>query len=256
MDTTFLYFVGAAGSGKSTLTYGFKLWMDQMGYDAATINLDPGVEKLPYSPDIDVREWFVLTDIMEDYGLGPNAGQIVAADLIALKAQEIKQLVEDINSDYFLIDTPGQMELFTFREASGVILKTLSEERSAIVFLYDPILSTTPSNLVSLIMLGSTTQFRFYIPTINVLSKSDMLNEEQLEMIVDWSKNPDILYDALIAETPSMKGQLNIELFRALEELGTYKGLIPISVETMTGMEDLYTMAQHVFMGGEDLSVD
>ena len=256
MEPIFLYMVGAAGSGKSTLTHGFKLWMDQMGYDAATINLDPGVESLPYTPDIDAREWFLLADVMENYGLGPNAAQIVAADLISLRAPEIKKLVEDINSDYFLIDTPGQMELFTFRDASSIIIKTLGEEQSAIVFLYDPMLSTTPSNFVSLVMLGSTTQFRFYTPTINVLSKADILDEKQLQKILEWSKNPDILYDALIAETPSMKGQLNIELFRALEELGTYKGLIPISVEAMTGMEDLYTIAQHVFMGGEDLSVD
>lgn len=252
----FLYFVGAAGSGKSSLTHGFKLWMDRMGYDAAAINLDPGVEHLPYSPDIDIREWFVLSDIMEEYGLGPNGAQIVAADMIALRTGEIKELVDEINSDYFLIDTPGQMELFTFRECSSIIIKALSEESSAIVFLYDPMLSTTPSNFASQIMLGSTTQFRFYIPSINVLSKVDMLEEGQLDRILEWSKNSDALYDALISETPSMRGQLNIELLRALETLGTYKALIPVSAEKMTGMEDLYAMAQQIFMGGEDLSVD
>lgn len=256
MEGIFLYFVGAAGSGKSTLTHGFKLWMDRMGYDAATVNLDPGVEHLPYSPDIDVREWFVLSEVMEQYSLGPNAAQIVAADMIALRTGEIKVLVDEINSDYFLVDTPGQMELFTFRECSGVIIKALNEERSAIVFLYDPMLSTTPSNFVSQVMLGSTTQFRFYVPSINILSKVDILEEEQLDKILEWSKNSDALYDALVSESPHMEGQLNIELFRALEALGTYKALIPISSEEMTGMEDLYAMVQQIFMGGEDLSVD
>ncbi len=227
-----------------------------MGYDAATINLDPGVEHLPYGPDIDVREWFVLSDIMEEHGLGPNAAQIVAADMIALRTDEIKEQVDEINSDYFLIDTPGQMELFTFRECSSIIIKALNERRSAIVFLYDPMLSTTPSNFVSQVMLGSTTQFRFYIPIINVLSKADLLGEEQLDSILEWSKNPDRVYDALIDETPNMRGQLNIELFRALEAIGTYKELIPISAKQMTGMEDLYAMAQQIFMGGEDLSAD
>lgn len=256
MEDIFLYFVGAAGSGKSTLTHGFKLWMDRRGYNAATINLDPGVEHLPYSPDIDVREMFLLSDVMEEFSLGPNAAQIVAADMIALRTTEIKELVDDLNSDYFLVDTPGQMELFTFRGASSVIIKALNEERSAIVFLYDPMLSTTPSNFVSQLMLGSTTQFRFYIPSINILSKVDVLKEEQLENILEWSKNSDVLYDALIDETPHMRGQLNIELFRALESLGTYKALIPISAEKMTGLEDLYNMAQQIFMGGEDLSAD
>jgi GTPase SAR1 family protein len=256
MESIFLYFVGAAGSGKSSLTNGFKLWMDRMGFNAATINLDPGVEHLPYAPDIDVREWFVLSDVMEEYGLGPNGAQILAADMIALRTEEVRGIVEEINADYFLVDTPGQMELFTFRECSSIIIKALNEESSAIVFLYDPMLSSTPSNFVSQVMLGSTTQFRFHIPTMSVLTKVDILDEEKLDRILEWSKSSDALYDSLISESPSMEGHLNIELFRALEALGTYKELIPISAEQMTGMEDLYTTAQQMFMGGEDLSVD
>ena len=148
MEPIFLYFVGTAGSGKSSLTHAFKLWMDRMGYNAAAINLDPGVAHLPYSPDIDIREWFVLSEIMDEYGLGPNGAQIVAADLTALRAGEIKTLTDELSSDYFLIDTPGQMELFTFRECSSIIIKALNEQGSAIVFLYDPMLSTTPSSFV------------------------------------------------------------------------------------------------------------
>jgi GTPase SAR1 family protein len=256
MEPIFLYFVGAAGSGKSTLTHAFKVWMDKMGYKAATINLDPGVEHLPYPADIDVRDWFGLTDIMEEYSLGPNGAQIVAADMIALRAGELKNLVDDIKCDYILVDTPGQMELFTFRDCSSVIIKTLNEERSAIAFLYDPMLSTSPSNFVSQLLFGSTTQFRFYIPSISVLSKIDILTENQLETILTWSKNPDILFDALISETPSMKGELNIELLRALESLGTYKALIPVSSKEMRGLEEIYSVGQQIFMGGEDLSTD
>lgn len=256
MDSIFLYFTGCAGSGKSTLTQAFKLWMDKLGYNAVAINLDPGTERVPYPAEIDVRDWFKLSDIMQEYGLGPNGAQIVAADMIALRVKEIKDIVEDLDCDYILVDTPGQMELFTFRECSNIIIKSLNEEKSAIVFLFDPKLSTTPSNFVSQILLGATTQFRFYIPTINVLSKIDMLEEKQLERILKWSRNPDSLYDALIAETPHMRGELNVELFRALEGLGTFKELIPISSNEMTGMEDLYSMVQQMFAGGEDLSVD
>jgi GTPase SAR1 family protein len=256
MDPIFLYFVGAAGSGKSSMTQSFKVWMDKMGYSASVINLDPGVENLPYPADIDVREWFNLVEIMQEYNLGPNGAQIVAADMIALRAGEIRQIVDDISSDYILIDTPGQMELFTFRDCSKVIIRALNEERSAIVFLYDPMLSTSPSNFVSQLLLGATTQFRFYIPSIGVLSKVDLLKQEQLDTILKWSENPDILYDALLSETSSMKGELNIELLRSLESLGTYKMLLPISAKNMTGLEDLYSTGEQVFMGGEDLSVD
>jgi GTPase SAR1 family protein len=256
MDPIFLYFVGTAGSGKSTMTQAFKVWMDKMGYNAGTINLDPGVSHIPYPADIDVRDWFGLSDIMEEYGLGPNGAQIVAADMVALRATEISEVVDDLNSDYILLDTPGQMELFTFREASKIIINALDENRSAIVFLYDPMLSKSPSNFVSQLLLGATTQFRFYIPNIGVLSKIDILSEEQRKTTLAWSENPDALYDALVEESPTMKGELNIELLRSLESLGTYGPLLPISSKELSGLEDLYNRAQQVFMGGEDLSTD
>lgn len=256
MEPIFLYFVGAAGSGKSTLTQSFKVWMDKMGYSASTINLDPGVEHIPYPADIDVRDWFGLSEIMEEFGLGPNGAQIVAADMIALRAEEIADIVENLSCDYVLVDTPGQMELFTFRDCSKIIIRALNEKRSAIVFLYDPMLSSSPSNFVSQLLLGATIQFRFYIPSIAVLSKMDVLTEEQLEKTLRWSKNPDALHDALLTEAPTMKGELNIELLHSLESLGTYKSLIPVSAREMTGLEDLYTVGQQLFMGGEDLSSD
>ncbi|MCG2826575.1 MAG: ATP/GTP-binding protein, partial [Thermoplasmatales archaeon] len=121
----FLYFVGTAGSGKTTLTYAFQQWMNLQGYDAITINLDPGVEKLNYAPDIDIREMISLSGVMEEYNLGPNGAQIVCADLLALKINEIKEIVDGFVSDYVLIDTPGQIELFAFREASKHIMEAI-----------------------------------------------------------------------------------------------------------------------------------
>ncbi|NOZ77450.1 MAG: hypothetical protein GXO65_07335 [Euryarchaeota archaeon] len=68
-----LYFIGTAGSGKTTLTGAFKTWMDQHGFDAVTVNLDPGVENLPYTPDVDIREWISLPEVMDRYGpTGPR----------------------------------------------------------------------------------------------------------------------------------------------------------------------------------------
>ena len=51
-----LYFIGSAGSGKSSLTGAYAGWMESKGYDAVTINLDPGIENAPYVPDVDIKE--------------------------------------------------------------------------------------------------------------------------------------------------------------------------------------------------------
>ena len=73
-----IYFVGTAGSGKSSLVYAFQQWMTLEGLDCITINLDPGAEFIPYVPDIDIRDWVKVSEVMEDYGLGPNGAQMFA----------------------------------------------------------------------------------------------------------------------------------------------------------------------------------
>lgn len=256
MNNIFIYFVGTAGSGKSTLTYAFQQWMNQQGYDAITVNLDPGVENLAYTPDIDIREWIVLSDIMREFDLGPNGAQVAAADMLAMKIPEVKSVIDTFKTDYILIDTPGQMELFTFRESSRYIIEYLEKTRSLIAFLFDPFLARTASGFISQILLSVTAQFRFTVPAVNVLSKIDMLKSEEIDLIEEWSENPYRLYDDAISEKTTMHTQLSVELFRVLEEMGVFRALIPLSSETRYGLEDLYNVIQQVFMGGEDLSSD
>lgn len=251
-----LYFVGTAGSGKTTLAYAFHLWMQQHGFNAITMNLDPGVELLPYPVDIDVREWVSLPEIMQQYGVGPNGAQIIAADLLAVKAKEVKEVLDEFEAEYILVDTPGQMELFTLRESSRFILDVFDSKKSAIAFLFDPVLARMPSGFVSLLLLCASTQFRFEIPIFNVLAKADLLSQEEAEKIVEWSKDSGKLYDALMNTKPTVQTQASIELFHTLEKIEAYKSLIPISSKNNFGMEDLYNLAQQVFFGGEDLGKD
>lgn len=249
----FVYFIGTAGSGKSSLTATFQKWMQKGNYEAITVNLDPGVENLNYTPDIDIREWITLAEIMQEYNLGPNAAQIACADLLAFKIKEVKEVIDEFEADYVLIDTPGQMELFTFRQSSKYIIETLGKDNSLIVFLFDPFLAKTPSGFISQIMLCATTQFRFTLPITNALTKIDLLKEEELERIVNWVNNSYELYAELVKEEKGMQTQLSIELFKVLEDIGVYKSLIQTSAETFFGMEDLYNHIQQIFAGGEDL---
>ncbi len=249
-----LYFVGTAGSGKTTLTKAFKNWMDQQGYQAVTVNLDPGAGELPYSPDIDVRDWVSLDEVMKDQELGPNGAQIVCADMMAVKAHEIRRIMDEFECHYFLIDTPGQMELFTFREASREMVETFGE-RSLITFLFDPVLSTQPSGFVSLMTLAATTQFRFDIPYFPVLSKADVLSEEELNTIKKWSEDFWSL-DTALRENPTTESQVSIELIKSIQNMGLQQSITPVSSVQQQGIEDIYTAVQDAFFGGDDLIVD
>ncbi|HUT26930.1 MAG TPA: ATP/GTP-binding protein [Methanomassiliicoccales archaeon] len=251
----FIYFVGTAGSGKSSLVYAFQEWLTLQGLDSITVNLDPGVENIPYQPDVDIRDWVRVDDVMESYGLGPNGAQIVAADLMAINAKDLAESLEKFRTNYVLVDTPGQIELFAFRQSSEVIMEELGKEDAGLIFLADPNLCKSPSGFVSSVMLAATVHFRFSIPFFTVLSKSDLLKEEELEAILGWSESPESLYDAL-SGTIDSKVVLSIEMFKALETIGAYKKVVPASALEPSGLEDIYAMLQQSFEGGEDLSSD
>ena len=88
---------------------------------AITVNLDPGVRIIPYVPDIDIRDFIVLEEIMEEYGLGPNGGMILASDLMVNYLDDLRYEIDEFNPDWVLVDTAGQLELFAFRETGPLI---------------------------------------------------------------------------------------------------------------------------------------
>ncbi|MGB2826036.1 MAG: ATP/GTP-binding protein, partial [Thermoplasmata archaeon] len=182
-----LYFAGTAGCGKSTLTGTFQQWMRNEGFDAITVNLDPGVDTLPYEPDVDIRDWIRLSEVMAEYGLGPNGAQILAADMLALNAKEVVDVIDTFNTDYVLIDTPGQLELFAFRQSSRVILDAMDRESSVLAFLFDPVVAKNPNGFVTTFLLSATVQFRLTVPMVTMIAKSDLLSESERQLIERWS---------------------------------------------------------------------
>jgi GPN-loop GTPase len=248
----YIYFVGTAGSGKSSLVYAFKEWMTLQGFDCITVNLDPGAEDVPYDIDVDIRDWVKVNEVMEEYGLGPNGAQVVCADLMAMNAKDMAESIEKFKTNYVLIDTPGQIELFAFRKSSQAIIDALGKDDAYIVYLSDPHLSKSPSGFVSSMMLCATVFFRFNLPFLNVLSKSDMLQEEEYNKILLWSQDPDAINGALTDEQADST-VLNIEFFKALESVGMFREIVPASATEKFGMEDIYDAIQESFSGGEDL---
>ena len=106
-----IFTIGTAGSGKSLLTSAFSDWLKLKKQKVISVNLDPGVLSLPYTPDIDIREYVSLEEIMDKYELGPNGALIMAADLVADQIEKISKEIEELQSDIVLVDTSGQMEL-------------------------------------------------------------------------------------------------------------------------------------------------
>ncbi|MEM4733499.1 MAG: ATP/GTP-binding protein, partial [Candidatus Bathyarchaeia archaeon] len=192
-----VFIIGTAGSGKSLFTAAFSDWLKMSKQDVAVVNLDPGALTLPYSPDVDVRNYVDIGALMENYGLGPNGALIMAADLIADEIENITSEVEDLKADIVLVDTPGQMELFAFRASGPYIVEELTKEPKAIVYLFDAVFSVNPLNYVSNMFLSAAVYNRFFQPQLHLLSKCDLLPKNEVDKIIDWSANPKALEYAI-----------------------------------------------------------
>jgi len=254
-EKIYLYLIGTAGSGKSTLTSSFKNWLDLRSLSSVTVNLDPGAENLPYIPDVDIRDWISLNEIMDNYGLGPNGAQIACADMVALNSEDIKKSIDSFSSDYILIDTPGQLELFVFRQSGKYIIDYIDKDHSIIAYLIDYSLAKNASGFISQLLLSLNTNFRLNKPQINILSKSDLLNKKEKEKIEKWSNDIESLRFSLEIENPSIYREMNEKI---LNLIGDFDNNIMFNLvgKNFYGIEDLYTSIQIQFKGGEDLLKD
>src|SRR3990170_4644043 len=232
-----MFVIGTAGSGKSLFTAAFSEWLKMSKQDVAVVNLDPGVLKLPYSPDVDIRNYVDVGNLMEKYELGPNGALILAADLIADEIENVTKDVESANADLVLVDTPGQMELFAFRASGPYIVNELTKEPKALVYLFDSVFSANPQNYVSNMFLSAAVYNRFFQPQIHVLSKCDLLPKKEVEKIADWSANPKALEDS-IEQLEDGKRLFSRNMMRAISQLGLRFMLIPVSAKSNQGMNN------------------
>ncbi|MDH5402743.1 MAG: ATP/GTP-binding protein [Candidatus Heimdallarchaeota archaeon] len=210
------YILGPAGSGKSHLTASLYSWMNLVGLDVITLNLDPAVVRLPYAPDIDVRNFVDYNELVEKYELGPNGGIIVAMDHVALAIDDIIDEMRTFGAEYVLIDLPGQIETVAFRSSGSVIINELSRgNQMAGLFLIDPTLCLTASSFISVLLFGISINYRLKTPINYLISKSDLLSDERATRINEWIENIDFLYNDLNEESFI----LNSELSRKIAEI-------------------------------------
>ena len=247
-----IFISGTAGSGKTLLTSKLHEYYTKKGAFAAILNLDPGVDNLPYTCDVDVRDYVDYVSIMQQYELGPNGAMIMANDLIASKIDDIKNEVDRINPDYLIVDTPGQIELFAYRSSGRFVVENLSAEEKINIFIFDGALITTPVNFVSIALLATSIRLRLNLPAINVLTKMDLIGDK-LKNILEWSTNMRVLENAIAKEADGDTFSLTTNILRGLNLGGFAQGLIPISNVTGDGFVNLEGALSRILNLGEEV---
>jgi len=246
-----IFVTGTAGSGKSMLTSKILEYYQKNGVFASVLNLDPGVESLPYSPDVDVRDYVDIVQIMKQYDLGPNGSMIMANDLIASKIDDIQNEIHRVNPDYLIVDTPGQIELFAYRASGPFFIQNIDACEKTNIFLYDGTMIVSPSNFISISLLATSIKLRLGLPTINVMTKTDLI-PDKIDQVLKWSSDPISLEE----ELKTLEGEtysLATDILRTLN-IGEFAGdLIPISNLTGEGMVNLQAALSRIINLGEEV---
>ena len=241
-----IFLTGTAGSGKSQLTSRLTDSFIQNDKEVIAVNLDPGVNNLPYSADIDIRDFISINEIMEKYNLGPNGAVILAADLIASKIDEINDTIQTYNPDYVFFDTPGQIELFAFRTSGPFFVQNIYGEGRANIFLCDSTLISKPENFVSIALLASSIKLQLKIPQICVLSKQDLINNENL---LKWAEDPTEIFNNLPKNGEMY--DLTSRIASNLLESDLFDELIPVSSMNNQGIVEITALLSRILTRGD-----
>ncbi|KAI0989038.1 hypothetical protein GJ496_009093 [Pomphorhynchus laevis] len=243
-STTCVLVLGMAGSGKTT-------FLDQVSKqcnDAVFVNLDPAVVgTLPYNCQIDIRNSVNYRDVMRNYKLGPNGSILTCLNLFATRIYDMIKLIREKKPTIVFVDTPGQIEVFTWSASGSIILDSLASEMpTTIAYIVDvPRCTSNAITFISNMMYACSVMYRSKLPIITILNKNDIVHHQQ---ILDWISNFDDFQQALDRQESVDQNyaySLARSLSLALDEFYNLLKAVGFSSLTGNGWTEVQDAIQH-----------
>lgn len=151
--------------------------------------MDPAVHDTLYEPNLDIRDTINYKDIMLANGLGPNGAIITCLNLFATNIHKVVDLLEQRSElDYVVVDTPGQLEVFSWSASGKLISDSLSLIfPTVLIYIVDIPRCQNPNTFSSNMLYALSIMYKMKLPLILAFNKKDVVSEEQcFEWINDY----------------------------------------------------------------------
>ena len=272
--------VGMAGSGKTSLVQRIQesLEEDEEG-SAYCVNLDPATLSLPYDASIDIRDTINYKEVMKQHKLGPNGAIMTSLNLFTTKFDQVMGILErraypneqtatnpneeepagenpNPPMDYIIIDTPGQIEAFTWSASGSIMSESLASAFPTVLcFVVDTVrCASSPNTFMSNMLYACSMLYRTRLPLVVVFNKTDVVSHE---FCLEWMRDYEAFQKALdeVSDSSGFYGSLTRSLSMALDEFySSFANACGVSAVTGHGMDEFWKTVKKA--AEEDFALD
>ena len=228
--------LGMAGSGKTMMMKYLTSNYSLANINTYNINLDPAVHTVDYPLSIDIRDCVKYKSIMKEFQLGPNGAIVTSLNLFAAQFDEVINLISKKPAvQRISIDTPGQIEVFSWSASGQVITDSLSCSFPTIItFIIDSERCLNPNTFMSNMLYALSIMYKSRLPMVVVFNKIDLCD---YSILVSWMKDYKCFQKAL-EKDQTYRADLSNSMCLVLDEFYKVLNVCGISALKGTGMKE------------------
>ena len=244
MNTINLIVLGMAGSGKTTFVEKLEEEIAEKDKESYIINLDPAVMDTLYEPNLDIRDTIKYKEVMTSNNLGPNGAILTSLNLFSTSIDKAITTIEKKNNlDFVVMDTPGQLEVFSWSASGKLITDAFSMIfPSILIYIVDIPRCNNPNTFSSNMLYALSIMYKMKLPLILVFNKLDLVKENK---VIEWLQDFQSLQDALkkkddyISTFSSSLSLLLAEFYKTIK-------YVSVSSKTGEGFDELLSKCEEI----------
>ena len=244
MSTINLIVLGMAGSGKTTFVEKLEEEIANKDKESYIINLDPAVMDTLYEPNLDIRDTVKYKEVMASNNLGPNGAILTCLNLFSTNIDKVVSILEPkTDLDFIVIDTPGQLEVFSWSASGKLISDSFSILfPSILIYIIDMPRCNNPNTFSSNMLYALSIMYKMKLPLLIAFNKADSAKASK---VTEWMDDHESLQNELKKKDDYMS-TFSSSLSLLLNEFYKTIKFVKVSSKTGEGFDELIKMCEDI----------